>query len=237
MDVLQQFLRYPLADLPFIFLVLMIAFTVHEFSHAYFAYRFGDSTAKDLGRVSLNPRVHLDVVGTLLIFLAGFGWAKPVPVNRSRFKYPRLMGVVVSAAGPFSNLLTAFAGMLIIYLFSQFGWYDGMSVGVYKAVTHFLYYLIMINLTLFIFNLIPLPPLDGYRVVEDLSPRRVRARLSQYEHWAIFVFLLLVFVPPLYNVTLKPLFRLSMDIFFAMVRLCNAIFPQPVDWVSFINSL
>lgn len=224
MDSINDFLRYPLQELPFILLVLMIAFTVHEFAHAYAAYKFGDPTAKELGRVSLNPRVHLDVLGTILILIVGFGWAKPVPVNRSRFRHPRLMGVVVSAVGPLSNLLLAFIGVALIQLSSANGWLEGASAGVYDAVYLFLRRFVELNLILFIFNLIPLPPLDGYRIIEDLAPTPLRLRMARYEQWGIFVFLLLVFIPPLSRVTIQPLFALGNDILRGMVTVVSVLF-------------
>lgn len=201
---MENFLAFPLQHLPFIALVLIIAFTVHEFAHAYSAYKFGDMTAYNEGRVTLNPRVHLDVLGTILILLAGFGWAKPVPVNPSRFKYPRAMGIVVSLLGPVSNLLLAVIGLLIYYFVSSTGLVAGASRGVQMAVETFLNYFIYLNMLLFLFNLIPLPPLDGYRVVSDLLPLRTRYKLEQYAHWGSYIFLLLVFIPPLRRVTLDP---------------------------------
>ncbi len=221
-----QFLRYPLEELPFVFLALLVAFTIHEFAHAYFAYQFGDPTAKEQGRVSLNPMVHLDIVGTLLIFIAGFGWAKPVPVNRNRFKYPRLMGVIVSAVGPLSNLVIAFIGMIAAFLLGRAGLLDTASAGVYEAVKLFFHYLIGLNVLLFIFNLIPLPPLDGYRIVEDVAPHRVRLQLQQYEQWGMYIFLLLVFIPPLFRVTLAPIFALSDNVLAAMHGLLQFLFGQ-----------
>jgi len=212
MDFLQNLIRYPLEDLPFVILVLLIAFSVHEFAHAYSAYKFGDPTAKLLGRVSLNPRVHLSLIGVLFLMVAGFGWAKPVPVNRSNFKRPRLMGIIVSAAGPVSNLILAFIGTLLLTMFFYFGWLNEMNRGVAMAFYTFFNYLITINLALFIFNLIPLPPLDGYRIVEDLAPPALRAKMSQYEQWGMFILLLLVFITPVSRVTLGPLFALSGDI-------------------------
>ena len=116
MDVLNQVLAFRLEQLPFVLIVIGIAFTVHEFAHAYTAYKFGDPTAYNEGRVTLNPMAHLDLFGTLLILIAGFGWAKPVPVNRFYFRRPRLMGVITTAAGPFSNLLIAFVGLLLLAL-------------------------------------------------------------------------------------------------------------------------
>lgn len=212
MEGLNSFLRYPLEELPFIFIVLVLAFTVHEFAHAYAAYKFGDPTAKQMGRVTLDPRKHLDVLGTILIFIAGFGWAKPVPVNRGRFKHPRLMGVVVSAVGPLSNLLLAFIGVVVVHAIVAAGLLKGASPGVADAVGLFLTRLVELNLVLFIFNLIPLPPLDGYRIVEDLAPTHIRLKMAKNEHWGIFVFLLLVFIPPLSRVTIQPLFSIGQDI-------------------------
>ncbi|TNJ64108.1 site-2 protease family protein [Paenibacillus hemerocallicola] len=218
MDGLNSFLRYPLEELPFIFIVLVLAFTVHEFAHAYAAYKFGDPTAKQLGRVTLNPRVHLDVLGTILIFIAGFGWAKPVPVNRGRFKYPRLMGIIVSAVGPLSNLLLAFIGVLIVHIIMAAGLLDGASKGVADAIALFLTRLVELNLVLFIFNLIPLPPLDGYRIIEDLAPTHIRLKMAKNEQWGIFIFLMLIFIPPLSRVTIQPLFAIGNDILSGMSR-------------------
>jgi Zn-dependent protease len=220
----NSFFRYSLDEIPFVLLVLLIAFTFHEFAHAYTAYKFGDPTAKHLGRVTLNPRVHLDLIGTLLILIAGFGWAKPVPVNRNKFKYPRLMGIIVSFAGPFSNLLISFTGLLCMYVLVGFGAVDSMSPGVYKAVQLFLSLLVSINMTLFLFNLIPLPPLDGYRILEDLLPAGLREKLRGFEQWAIFIFLLMVFIPPIARVTLGPLFAIGSLILSGMQRMLSAWF-------------
>lgn len=99
MDFWNSFFRYPIDQLPFFLLTILIAFTVHEFSHAYFANKFGDPTAKLLGRVTLNPVVHFDLLGVSRFIIAGFGWARPVPVNRANFDKPRLMGIIVSAQG------------------------------------------------------------------------------------------------------------------------------------------
>lgn len=221
-----NFLAFDLEQLPFVFLVLMIAFTLHEFAHAYLAYKFGDMTAYRLGRVTLNPRVHLDVFGTILILIAGFGWAKPVPVNRSMFKRPRLMGIIVSVAGPLSNLLLAFIGVLLFHVFDVTGVFDVMSHGILRATTLFLNLMISLNLILFLFNLIPLPPLDGYRIIEDLAPQDVRARMSQYEQWGVLVFLLMVFIPPIRDRTITPLFNLTYDISFAMSRFVLTLLGQ-----------
>ncbi|WP_338044951.1 site-2 protease family protein [Paenibacillus lignilyticus] len=230
---MSDFLWYPIKDLPFIFLVLMIAFTLHEFAHAYSAYKFGDRTAYDAGRVTLNPRAHLDVMGTILLLVAGFGWARPVPVNRSRFKYPRLMGIVVSAVGPLSNLLLTAIGILAVYVLNQTGLLQAGSFGVHSAIVHFLNYLITLNVMLFIFNLIPVPPLDGYRIIQDLAPTPLRIRMDQYETWGMFLFLLIVFVPPLRAATLDPLFANSDSIISCIMQICELFFDK-VDWAQFV---
>ncbi|MFD0715068.1 site-2 protease family protein [Paenibacillus sp. GCM10027626] len=202
----------------------MIAFTVHEFAHAYFAYKFGDRTAYDAGRVTLNPRVHLDIFGTILLLIAGFGWAKPVPVNRGRFKYPRLMGIIVSAVGPLSNLLIAVLGIVLVYVLQAAGVFEASSPGVYKALTVFFEYLVSINMVLFVFNLIPLPPLDGYRIIQDLVPVHVRIKMDQNVQWGMFIFLLIVFIPPLRAVTLTPLFQNANYIIVWVQQVCEAVF-------------
>jgi Zn-dependent protease len=225
METLQQIIWYPLRDFPFVVLSLMIAFTVHEFAHAYSAYKFGDPTAYNAGRVTLNPREHLDILGTILILVAGFGWAKPVPVNRDNFKHPRLMGIVVSAVGPLSNLLMLTIGLLFVHIIFHAGWLDGASKGVADAVSTFLDYVIKINVLLFIFNLIPLPPLDGYRIVEDLAPPKVRTKMDQNIQWGMFIFLLLVFIPPLRAITLDPLFALSNPIVVNIYNFIGLFFP------------
>ncbi|WP_410767969.1 site-2 protease family protein [Fontibacillus sp. BL9] len=208
MDFLDQILRVPLSQLPFYLITLVIAFTVHEFSHAYFANKFGDPTAKLLGRVTLNPTVHFDLLGIILLLIAGFGWARPVPVNRDNFSKPRLMGVIVSVAGPLSNLLLAIAGAAIFAALLQFGVVspymgeDKLS----QAIHIFFSLFIVTNFFLCLFNLIPLPPLDGYRILEDVVPRRVLGKLQQFEQWSILIFLLILIVPGLQAYTIGPLY-------------------------------
>ncbi|MCL6570126.1 MAG: site-2 protease family protein [Bacillus sp. (in: Bacteria)] len=197
---MEGLLAYPLSKLPYLAITLMIAFTFHEFSHAFVAYKFGDMTAQKQGRLTLNPLKHLDPIGTLLIFIAGFGWARPVPVNRFFFKKPRLAGVLVSVAGPLSNLILASLGFIIGYGLSSNG------VMVTDGFYDFLDIFIQLNIVLFVFNLLPFPPLDGYRIIEDLAPVDIRAKMTQYEQYGVLIFLVLV-ITPLNQYTIQPMFN------------------------------
>ncbi len=196
----------PINTLPYLILSLIIAFTVHEFSHAYVAYRFGDPTAKNEGRLTLNPMSHLDVFGTIMIFIAGFGWAKPVPVNYFYLRNKKYAGVLVSFAGPLSNLLVAFLSMMIWGLLYKIGVLTRIEESTYLAISLFFETLISLNIVLFIFNLLPFPPLDGYRIIEDLAPQHIRSKLIQWEQYGIFIFLILV-ITPLGDYVFGPLFQ------------------------------
>jgi Zn-dependent protease len=199
-DQLEQFIRYSLQDLPHVVITLLAAFTIHEFAHAYVAYKFGDSTAKNQGRLTLNPLKHLDPLGTILILIAGFGWARPVPVNRFFFKNPRLAGILVSLAGPMSNLLLAIIAYFIWYGLGATGISDAVQLNLLAFFNIF----IQLNLVLFVFNLLPFPPLDGYRIIWDLVPGHIRPRLTQYESYGALIFLILV-ITPLDRYTIYPI--------------------------------
>jgi Zn-dependent protease len=144
---------------------IIIGFTVHEFCHALAAYKLGDTTARDEGRLTLNPFRHIDIIGFIFILFAGFGWARPVRFNPERLKHPRRDKAIIAAAGPLSNLIL---GILFIFLIKAFiflqtasGW-NGMIA---ERTLTLLSSLITINLGLFVFNLIPIPPLDGSHIV------------------------------------------------------------------------
>lgn len=203
---MERFLAFPLEQLPFVVISLLIAFTVHEFAHAYVAYKFGDHTAKNQGRLTLSPLSHLDPIGTILIFIAGFGWARPVPVNRFYFKRPKLAGILVSLAGPFSNLLVSAIALFMFFLFLKLGILASLPPQVQVGISNFIDMFVWLNAMLFIFNLLPFPPLDGYRVVEDLAPSHIRAKMTQYESFGIVIFLLLV-ITPLDQYTISPILQ------------------------------
>ncbi len=212
---MEGLLAFPLEQLPFVIIALIIAFTFHEFAHAYVAYKFGDSTAKDQGRLTLNPIQHLDPIGTLFILIAGFGWARPVPVNRFNFKNPKLAGVLVSLAGPLSNFLIFAVAYGVFFLFSIMGF---LSIPTFFV--EMFYMIAALNALLFVFNLFPFPPLDGYRIIEDLSPPRIRAKLSQYEQYGVLLFIILV-ITPLDSYTIWPVMDFVMS---AMFQSFNMIY-------------
>jgi Zn-dependent protease len=153
--------RLPIEVLILLIPVLLFALVFHEYSHAWMANRLGDPTAKYQGRLTLNPAAHLDIFGSLMILFVGFGWAKPVPVDDRYLKNPRVDMMKIAFAGPAANLLLGFvSGMLIRILGNQ------------GALTAVLMLFTQINIMLAVFNLIPIPPLDGSRIFSGLMIRR-----------------------------------------------------------------
>lgn len=168
-------------------LVIFVMLPFHEFAHATVAGWFGDKTAKMLGRQSLNPLKHIDYVGALLLLLFGFGWAKPVPVNLDHRKNPKGAMAVVALAGPLANLLAGVVGGLLINLVLAIDptavlfLLGGKSVGILSYVILFLYYFMAINISLAVFNLIPIPPLDGSKILMAFLPNRICYQIQRNE--------------------------------------------------------
>lgn len=225
MDFLDRLLYYPVAHMPFFLIAILIAFSVHEFSHAYFANKFGDPTAKLLGRVTLNPASHIDFFGAFLLVFAGFGWARPVPVNRENFSNPRVMSLIVTAAGPISNLLLGIVGTFIYIGLNHFGVISHIEGDTLStSLILFFYYFNFMNYFLFVFNLIPLPPLDGYRILEELVPRTALVSLKKIENWAMFIFLLILIVPQIQMYTIGPLRSFAVTLYSGFVNLAFNLF-------------
>lgn len=170
-------------------ITLIIAFTVHEFSHAATANALGDDTPKLAGRLTLNPIAHLDLVGTLMLIFAGFGWAKPVPINPYAVRRKTNAGVVlVSIAGPLSNLLMAVIAAMPL----RFNWvaYRTNIGASFPTLGQFLLEFLVINITLFLFNLLPLAPLDGEKVFAYFLPNAwedVYNRIKVYGPWVLLM--------------------------------------------------
>ncbi len=190
MGLLKLLIKDPLA-FALVAIPLLFSVIIHEVAHGWVAYRMGDPTAKWLGRLTLNPLKHLDPVGTLMLFLAGFGWAKPVPVNFNNLSDKRKGLIFVSSAGIVANILFAFISLLFIRLFST------SSSGIAVIL---IYYVVQINITLAALNLIPIPPLDGSKILMGIVSERTRyflARLEPYGFFIIIGFLYLGILDPL----------------------------------------
>jgi len=163
---------------------LLYSIIIHELAHGWVAYRMGDPTAKMLGRLSLNPLKHLDPIGTLMLFIFGFGWAKPVPVNFSNIHDTRKGLIFVSSAGIIANMIFAFIAFLIFRLLSP------TPAGVLAT---FLFYLAQINIILASFNLIPIPPLDGSKILMGFVSERFQYYLSRIEPYGLFIIIGLLY--------------------------------------------
>ncbi|HLO26252.1 MAG TPA: site-2 protease family protein, partial [Geobacteraceae bacterium] len=168
----------------------LMAITCHEVSHGFIADRFGDNTARSMGRLTLNPLKHLDIVGTLMVFIIGIGWAKPVPVNFNNLRHPKRDMIWVAAAGPITNFilaaLSAFAlrGLVLLSESVPAAPMVGMLI---EPIALMLAFSLYINLMLAIFNLIPVPPLDGGRVAVGLLPYRPSMALARVEPYGMII--------------------------------------------------
>ena len=195
---MQSYLISMLLALP----VVLLALSLHEAAHGIAAYKLGDPTARNLGRITLNPLKHLDPFGFLSMLLVGFGWAKPVPVNARNFKKPRRDMALTALAGPVSNLLLSFVFLLLLR-FVGFGWLWNLSYPSEMAekmayfFVLFLYYGVQLNITLAVFNLLPIPPLDGSRILFILLPPRLYYKIMPYQRQITLVVLLLLLLGPL----------------------------------------
>lgn len=182
-----------LFEQPIIFVAWLIAIlfslTIHEFAHAFAATLQGDPTPKLMGRLTLNPMSHIDVIGFLSLLLVGFGWGKPVPVNPVYFKDGKKGDTLVAIAGPLANLLAIIIFGIIIRIIGAIGIFDYNNL-----MVQFLFFIIMINTVLMIFNLIPIPPLDGSHILFNLLPSKFsefKYTLSKNGPWLLLMFIMI----------------------------------------------
>ncbi len=175
---------------------LLLALTLHEYAHGYVAYRLGDPTARDAGRLTLNPLSHLDPIGTIAFFFIKFGWAKPVPVNPYYFKNPRKDMLWVALAGPVTNLMLAVASAVLlkgIVGTASVLPYTPLLEAILVPLYNMLVASVWINLVLCIFNFLPIPPLDGGRIMTGLLPEDMARTYASLERYGFIVILLLAF--------------------------------------------
>lgn len=183
-NMISNLFTNPLSFLIYV-IALLVAITVHEFSHALLADRLGDPTPRLMGRLTLNPLAHLDPLGTLMLFLVSFGWGKPVQFDPFNLRNPRKDAAIISLAGPASNLILA-ALLSVILRILIAGKMLGMGVYLLEP-------LIFLNVILAVFNLIPIHPLDGFKVVGGLLPREQYASWMELERYGIFFLIILLF--------------------------------------------
>ena len=170
---------------------ILLALTFHEYAHAYAAYRFGDDTARQSGRLSLNPLRHLDPLGTIMIFIVHFGWAKPVPVNPNRLQNPKKDMLWISAAGPLANMMLALASGLLIRVLLTIGVTPDRNTAI--GLLFFMVIMsLQINLALAIFNILPIAPLDGSKILSALLPVRYEKLATFLERYGPFILIGLI---------------------------------------------
>ena len=181
------FFDLTLAQIVGIAVALVVGITFHEFSHAFIADQLGDHRPRALGRVTLNPVAHIDPIGALVFVVAGFGWGRPVPVNVYALRPGRIGMAMVAAGGPAANVIVAVAGA-VIYRVLEISGVDGFGLDL-------AFWIVLYNLLLAIFNLLPIPPLDGYNVLLAFLPPRTAFTVQRYAPYGVIVLLLLVFMP------------------------------------------
>lgn len=185
----NNFLReVSIMALPFLF-----AITIHEASHGYAAYFLGDDTAKRHGRLTLNPIAHIDILGLLFLFLTRlFGWAKPVPVDFTKLRNRKYGPAIVALAGPFSNFVMALISAIIFHILSRISFPAEFSTYFVKPIILMFVFSVQINVALGVFNLIPILPLDGGRILQQFLPLNLAYKYSQTERYGFFIILILI---------------------------------------------
>ena len=189
---------------------IVIAMVVHEFSHARVAYALGDYTPKLEGRLTLNPAAHVDPIGLVMLLFVHFGWAKPVHINPMNFSNPRRDDILVSLAGPASNLITAFVALIILVLLAK------LEVPFSEGLLVVFNLIIVYNINFAIFNMLPIPPLDGSHILRNLLPYELARQYEMLERYS-FIFLIIILATPILSYVFVPLQRFIFGIFRSIV--------------------
>jgi Zn-dependent protease len=212
--------------------VLLLAISAHEAAHAWMSYKFGDDTARLLGRITLNPIAHTDPIGTLLIPIVGFifgsvggpiasipliGWGKPTPVNPLRWRNKDLANVMVSIAGILANLILAIIGFTILKIILMTGGGSQLPESLQEPIGIFLRDMLIMNISLAVFNLLPFPPLDGSKVLDTFLPASMRPLMEVLEQYGFILLMLLIYAGVL-NAIISPVIRVVVYLLFLGVR-------------------
>lgn len=184
-------LRFDLKETIVMIPIVLIALTFHEFAHGFVSSKLGDPTPRYTGRLTLNPLAHLDPIGALLMIFTGFGWAKPVQINPSYYKDPKKGMAITAAAGPLSNLLLAFAAMLLYTIILIISYKTGLFMGALNNISYFAIMFASVNLCFMVFNIIPIPPLDGSRVLGLFLSTEMYFKLQRFERYSMILIIVL----------------------------------------------
>ncbi|MBR2774302.1 MAG: site-2 protease family protein [Selenomonadaceae bacterium] len=207
-DDIGGFLMNLIAGLPGI----VIAMVVHEYAHARVAYALGDYTPRLQGRLTLNPAAHVDPIGLLMLFIVHFGWAKPVQINPMNFSNPRRDDILVSIAGPASNLITSFIALIVLVLLAKFDFpFSEGTLLVFNLI-------IIYNINFAIFNMLPIPPLDGSHILRNLLPYELARQYEYLERYS-FIFLIIILMTPVLSYIFVPLQKFIFGIFQGIVNI------------------
>ena len=171
--------------------IVFLILPIHEFAHAWAAHKMGDDTAKYMGRLTLNPLAHVDWIGAICLVLTGFGWAKPVPINPVKFRKPRFGTAITAAAGPISNIIVAFLALVVYRILACTSFVTGSGDMPY-FVMYMLSFFVQVNIGLAIFNLIPIPPLDGSKILQYFTSAKFDRFVAQYSQVISMAFLVIV---------------------------------------------
>lgn len=204
-----------LQSIVFSLVAILIAMTFHEFAHAFASYKCGDPTAKLLGRMTLNPMKHVNPMGIILLLLFGFGWANPVIISVRNFKNKRVGMVLTSAAGPLMNFVLSFIALLIYVVLGIFAFANDNNF-IISNLSLLFYYISMYNMSFGIFNLIPLPPLDGSKIVAGFLPAKWQYKYLSLERYSSIIFIALIIILNRLDF-ISPLMSLLYGLFYSII--------------------